>query len=125
MTRELIPVGTLVQVTPMSIRERRPYRGIVRGYDMGRTKYHIGDEYMRDLFQERGSSWAFLSEVTPIETDEETPTMASEMYQQLTASPAKQTYTFEVQNLTFEQAMQVLRDFHAKGFKAESVPSRR
>jgi hypothetical protein len=50
--------------------------------------------------------------------------MPSGIYEQLTASPAKQTYTFEVQDLTFEQAMQILRDLHAKGFKAESVVNR-
>lgn len=40
-------------------------------------------------------------------------------------APAKQMYVFEVQDLTMEQAMQILRDFHAKGLQAESVPVHR
>lgn len=60
--REVLPIGTLVQVTPQHT-DRPPYRGIVRGYDMGRTKYFVGDEYMWGLFHEDGLSWPFIDEV--------------------------------------------------------------
>lgn len=64
--KELLPIGTLVQVTPFPTSEKRPYQAIVRGYDMGRTKYHLGDEYMRGLFMEKGLSWAFPGQVKEI-----------------------------------------------------------
>lgn len=60
MPRELIPVGTRVQVTPAG--DERPYRAHVRGYDMFRTKYHVQvDEWPGGLFR-----WPFLSEVEAI-----------------------------------------------------------
>lgn len=63
MARELIPVGTLVQVTPA--RDTKPYRAYVRGYDTHRTKYHVQvDEWPGGLFR-----WPFLSEVTPIDVE--------------------------------------------------------
>jgi hypothetical protein len=64
--RDPLPVGALVQVTPLPVREERPYRGVVRGYDMSRSKYRIGAEYIFGLFADPGYSWVFPSEVGPI-----------------------------------------------------------
>lgn len=61
----LLPVGTLVQVTPFPVANRDPFRGIVRGYDMHHTKYQIGAEYLPGQFS-KGGSWAFPEEVEQI-----------------------------------------------------------
>lgn len=63
---ELLPVGTVVRVTRMPIvrldgtteQPPPPYTAIVRGYDMGRTKYRLGTEYLPGEFTD-GGDWAF------------------------------------------------------------------
>lgn len=71
---EPLPVGTLVRVTPHVIRrldgsrtQQPPYRAIVRGYDIHRTKYHVSPEHLPGVFTREGLRWPFLDEVQPAE----------------------------------------------------------
>lgn len=59
---ELLPVGTVVTVTDPTadLPDGRTYRALVRGYDLGRTKYHLGAEYAPGRFCD-GGWWAFPS----------------------------------------------------------------
>lgn len=64
MRRDLLPVGTVVRVNPYPATGERPYRAIVRGYDMHGSKYRLGPE----LYEGSGEfldgfRWAFPSEV--------------------------------------------------------------
>lgn len=64
---EVLPVGTVVQVTEHFGRiteEPRVYRAVIRGYDMSRTKYHLAPEFMRGEFTSEPICWAFLGEVS-------------------------------------------------------------
>lgn len=66
MSRELLPVGTVVLVTEPARGDdaaRPPYVAKIVGYDMGRTKYEIGVRFGgwgEWLFLE-GGSWTFPS----------------------------------------------------------------
>lgn len=71
---ELLPVGTVVRVTPSMITwldggltRAQPYNAIVRGYDTGHTKYWVSPELWADSgqFMERGLYWPFPHEVSP------------------------------------------------------------
>ena len=61
---DLLPVGTYVRVEepdpPGRPDEGAIWWGKVVGYDMGRTKYEIGQEYLPGAFMD-GGSWAFPS----------------------------------------------------------------
>lgn len=59
---ELLPVGTYVRVTPFPITGERPYTGKVIGYDLHRSKYRIGCEYLPGLFAD-WPRFAFPKEV--------------------------------------------------------------
>lgn len=63
--RATLPVGTLVKVYPFPIRKQNPYQAVVRGYDMHRSKYELGQEYLPGKYSD-GGSWAFSSEVNPV-----------------------------------------------------------
>lgn len=68
--RRLLPVGTEVMVTPEEVRNRPPYRAIVRGYDMGRTKYHLSAWVMgwsEGFYTGEAYCWAFPDEVVRYE----------------------------------------------------------
>lgn len=56
---ELIPVGSVVTVTDPTA-DGGTYRALVRGYDLGRTKYNLGAEYAPGRFCD-GGWWAFPS----------------------------------------------------------------
>jgi hypothetical protein len=58
----LLSVDAIVRVVELGPTARPPYRAIVRGYDMGRTKYNLGAEYLPGRFCD-GGWWAFPSEV--------------------------------------------------------------
>jgi hypothetical protein len=66
----MLTTGTYVQVTEPAIAGNPPrsYIGRVVGYDMGRTKYHIGARFPAwgEWRFANGGSWAFPSWVTEI-----------------------------------------------------------
>ncbi len=74
VTEGLLPPGTDVIVIPGGGQGARPYRARVHGYDMGRTKYELSlrmagwGEY---LYGATGGSWAFLSEVHAVGSEED------------------------------------------------------
>lgn len=68
MTTNLLPVGTKVRVTEQGEFARRAYNAVVGGYDIHRTKYHLGVEYLPGMFTEP-IAWAFLEWVKPLEEE--------------------------------------------------------
>jgi hypothetical protein len=64
-SRITLGIGELVRVFPLSIMEREPYNAMVVGYDMHRTKYHLGHHVYGDLYTD-GIAWAFANEVLPV-----------------------------------------------------------
>ena len=77
MSEMMLPVGTIVRVEEPDPHGRPDegaiYWAKVVGYDMGRTKYHLGVEFLPGQFMEDGGSWAFPSWVTPDVRTEPTP----------------------------------------------------
>ncbi len=60
---KLLPVGAYVRVTDLGEDARPSYVAIVRGYDMGHTKYEVGRRFGgwgRWLFG-AGNDWTFPS----------------------------------------------------------------
>jgi hypothetical protein len=64
MAKDLLPVGTVVQVTQSD----RVFVAKVVGYDMFRTKYQLGARFAgwNEWHFAKDGSWAFLSEVETI-----------------------------------------------------------
>jgi hypothetical protein len=70
MPDALLPVGTVVIVTPRPVTNlddeieeaRPPYRAIVRGYDMHRSKYQLGRHLWDEEYAD-GGEWAPPSHV--------------------------------------------------------------
>jgi hypothetical protein len=63
----LLPVGAIVRVTERHTLARPPYVAEGVGYDIGRTRCHLGARYGgwgEWLFAD-GGRWAFLDEVEP------------------------------------------------------------
>lgn len=60
-----LKVGDLVRVFPLRILEQEPYNARIVGYDMHRTKYHLGRHVYGDLYTD-GTAWAFANEVLPV-----------------------------------------------------------
>lgn len=70
--KELLPIDTEVLVTPNRGDGSPPYKAIICGYDMGRTKYQLRPEIMgwsETHYHPKGIRWAFLSEVAPLEAE--------------------------------------------------------
>ena len=65
---DLLPVGTIVEVTERGPHARPPYVGTVVGYDLFRSKYEIGARYggWNQWLYLDGGSWAFPTEVTAL-----------------------------------------------------------
>lgn len=79
--KTLLPVGTYVLVrdpgcrsseTGEQIMEPREYYAIVRGYDMGRTKYEVGRRFMgwSEWHFADGGHWSFPDWCTEVTEDE-------------------------------------------------------
>jgi hypothetical protein len=67
--RDLLPVGTYVAVQPPPIEIKSgsiPYTGRVVGYDMHRSKYEVGYEYLPGQFG-AGGWWAFPGQVRQLQ----------------------------------------------------------
>jgi hypothetical protein len=64
---DLLPIGTIVKVTERWPTERT-YVGKVVGYDLGRSKYHVGARYAPGLYA-NGGWWPFPSDVEPAGED--------------------------------------------------------
>ena len=78
----LIPVGTQVLVTPVTITcldgtqtTDPPYKAIVVGYDLHRTKYRLDRQIWAGLYASGGHTWAFLKEVAANPNTTQEPAM--------------------------------------------------
>lgn len=66
--RVIYPVGSILMVYPFPLEgvpkeeRRQPYRAVVSGTDMGRTKYRVNREMWGNRFSEH-HEWAFPAEV--------------------------------------------------------------
>jgi hypothetical protein len=71
----LLPVGTRILVRPFdSEPQNAPYFGIIRGYDMGRTKYRVSPRFAgwgEWLYSEEAYCWPFPSQCREIEPGED------------------------------------------------------
>ena len=67
---DLLPVGTYVQVTPHPNKlHNTPYRALVAGYDIHRTKYRLRTQLWPGTFTKEALSWAFPGEVEAAEDE--------------------------------------------------------
>lgn len=71
----LLPIGTRILVTPHPSDPRpEPYFAIIRGYDMGRTKYRVSPRFMgwsTYHYSDRAYRWPFPEQCREIEPGED------------------------------------------------------
>jgi hypothetical protein len=111
-----LPIGTLVEVH--KYHEDRPFEAIVRGYDMGHSKFEVGRKYMSDQYDD-GGTWVFPQEIIGFylgdqefkaEAHPEPPApMPWSEYEHLIGQPVEARYTEMPQHIYGEPEERIVR----------------